>query len=399
MRMGRPTGNHIVMVAYTYYPWDPRVRREAETLVREGRAVTVVCARAEGQQSEDSVAGVRVRRVPLRIARGNALRYLYQYAIFLLLATRVLMGFRRRGLLAIHAHSLPDFIAFAALGPRLRGIPLVLDLHEAMPEIYLARFPGSRVGYLLALAAERVSCLLSNRVIVVNETIRELLAARGVPVERLVVVYNSPAAAEGVGVVPASLPVRTEGKLCLVYAGGVDRERDVASLVGAIGKIRNVRSVVLLIYGHGPPEYRAYLEGLVDGLGLRDDVHFCGVLSPDRVLAHLAHADVGVLTYESNPLTEVALPNKVFEYALLDKPLVLPNLRAMAVAFQGAARFYRPGDSDDLAANILAAASGGPEVRAQRERARGVCDATKWDVQAGRLAGVYRSLGARAAGG
>src|SRR3989304_6036894 len=52
----------IVMVAYTYYPWDPRVSREAETLAHMGREVHVVCARDEGESPtavENGVAGDR----------------------------------------------------------------------------------------------------------------------------------------------------------------------------------------------------------------------------------------------------------------------------------------------------------------------------------------------------
>jgi glycosyltransferase involved in cell wall biosynthesis len=269
---------------------------------------------------------------------------------------------------------------------------VVLDLHEAMPEIFAARFPASAVGYRLALAAEKASCLVAHRVIVVNETIRDLLAGRGVPAHRLLVVYNSPDAAPEPGGPQAILPVSTEGRLRLVYAGTVDPERDLATLIRAVATLRQVRPTVLLLYGPGPAEYRAYLEGLVDGLGLREAVHFGGTLVPDRVLAHLANADVGVVTYARNPITEVALPNKVFEYVLLDKPLVLPDLRAMRHAFDGAAFFYEPGNPDGLAAKIRSAASGGLDIIAMRERARAVYEAAKWDVQAQRLVSVYSAM-------
>src|SRR3989304_2234730 len=80
-------GDGIVVVAYTHYPGAPRVRREAETLVRRGHAVTVVCNREPDRPAAESIGGVRVVRVPLEIRRGGPLRYLYQYAVFFLLAT------------------------------------------------------------------------------------------------------------------------------------------------------------------------------------------------------------------------------------------------------------------------------------------------------------------------
>src|SRR2546426_5328686 len=208
----RPSGG-IVMVAYTDYPWDPRVRREAESLVNRGHAVTVVCCREAGQVPRETVAGVTVDRVPLSMRRGGPTRYLYQYLVFLIMAA---LRIRRLRPAAVHLHSVPDFVVFAATGPRLRGVPVTLDLHEAMPEMVLARFPRSRAIVRLALAAERLSCRFANRVIVVNETIRDLIGGRSVPADRITVLYNSPVVSAGETLIPSE---PTAGMLHLVYAG------------------------------------------------------------------------------------------------------------------------------------------------------------------------------------
>jgi glycosyltransferase involved in cell wall biosynthesis len=389
----RSAGDGIVMVAYTYYPWDPRVRREAETLARRGHDVSVLCCRNEDEPREDTIGGVRVRRLPVRIRRGGALRYLFQYGLFFLLAALQLRGVRARG---VHVHSLPDFLVFAAIGPKARGVPVTLDLHEALPEIVLARFPNAGALARIALAAERLSCLFADRVIVVNETIRELIAARGVPGDRITVLFNSPDVAVA-DESPAEIGA-VSGRTHLVYAGGVDRERDLETLIRAVAELRSSLPTSLLVYGRGDSHYVSYLEGLVDGLGIREFVRFGGVLPSDRVLAHLAHSDVGVVTYERSPLTEVALPNKVFEYVVLDKPLVLPDLKAMRRAFDGAAWFYEPGNAVDLAAKIRVAALSSPEAHMKRERAQTVYEGAKWEAQAERLVAMYAGSRARAAG-
>ena len=375
----------IVMVAYTHYPWDPRVRREAEALVGRGHRVAVVCAREPGQAPEEVVNGVSVYRVPLQIRRGGKLRYLYQYVVFFLLATA---GLRRFNPAALHVHSVPDFLVYVGIPQKARGVPLTLDLHEALPEMVRARFPSSRIAWRLAEVAERVSCRFADRVIVVNETIRELLAARGVPISTMTVLFNAPDVSATAK--PADSPVPT-GALRLVYAGSVDRERDLETLVRSVAQLRATLPTALVIYGREDPEYRVSLERLVDSLSLRAYVRFGGVLPAERVLSHLIHADVGVVTYARNPLTEVALPNKVFEYVVLDKPLVLPDLRAMRRAFEGAAWFYQPGDANDLAAKIRLAAAGGPEAAERRGRARSAYSRARWEVQAMRLAALYET--------
>src|SRR3990172_1047130 len=386
-------GDGIVMVAYPHSPWDPRVRREAETLVRRGHAVTVVCNREPDRPTAESIGGVSVVRVPIEIRRGGPLRYLYQYLVFFLLAT---VAVRRLRPQCMHVHSVPDFLAFVALGPKLRGIPVTLDLHEALPELILARFPSSRLAVRLARAAERLSAGFADRLIVVNDTIRDLVASRGVSLDRITVVYNSPDALAG-SVTPSD-PLHPIAVLRLVYAGSVDRERDLETLIRAVAVLRTTTSTALAIYGRAEPRYRAYLDGLLDGLGLGETVRFGGELSADRVLSHLMQSDVGVVTYARNPLTEVALPNKVFEYVLLDKPLVLPDLRAMRHAFAEAAWFYRPGDPEDLAAKIREATRSGGASQSRRERARAVYHATRWEVQAALLAALYEKAAASADG-
>lgn len=372
------------MVAYTRYPWDPRVRREAETLVRQGHAVTVICNREPGHPAEEVVAGVRVLRMPLEIRRGGSFRYLFQYIVFFLMAAISLRRFRPYG---VHIHSLPDFLAFAAIGPKARGVPLALDLHEALPEIVRARFPRSVFAVGLARAAEKLSTGFADHVIVVNETIRDVLAARGIPLDRITVVYNSPDAPPG-PVQAVESPLETSA-LRLVYAGTIDPERDLATLIRAVGELSRTVPTGLVMYGRAEPEHRAYLEGLIDGLGLRDRVRLGGVLRPESVLPHLAHSDVGVVTYARNPLTDLALPNKVFESVLLEKPLVLPDLRAMRRAFADAAWFYQPGNASDLAAKIREAATAGAEGARRRGRARAVYEYARWEVQAERLAALY----------
>src|SRR2546428_6359995 len=176
----------LVMVAYTYYPWDPRVRREAETLSRRGHSITVVCCREPGQQSRESIAGVSVVRLPLTIRRGGRARYVFQYGLFFLLATRALRGLHPS---AVHVHSVPDLLAFTALGSRLRRVPLTLALHEAMPELVAARFPNAHYAVLLALVAERLSCGLATHILLVNETIRDLVLAPSAPMSPVTVLF------------------------------------------------------------------------------------------------------------------------------------------------------------------------------------------------------------------
>ena len=70
---------------------------------------------------------------------------------------------RRHRFALVQVHSLPDFLVFAALPLRLVGVPVLLDLHEAMPEFFRSRFPraSNPIAHRLLLLQERLSIAFS----------------------------------------------------------------------------------------------------------------------------------------------------------------------------------------------------------------------------------------------
>src|SRR6476619_7227721 len=72
----RLKGKRVAMVTFSHYPSDPRPRRAAEALVREGMSVDLVCAGEENAASREMSNGINVRRVPIRRVRGGKILYL-----------------------------------------------------------------------------------------------------------------------------------------------------------------------------------------------------------------------------------------------------------------------------------------------------------------------------------
>jgi len=51
------------MVLFSYYPSDPRPRREAEALVGKGMSVDMICLRNKSETKEEVVNGVQVYEI------------------------------------------------------------------------------------------------------------------------------------------------------------------------------------------------------------------------------------------------------------------------------------------------------------------------------------------------
>lgn len=76
-----------VAVVYSSYPFDPRPRRAAEALAKEGASVEVICLKeTEEEPVHESLNGVDITRVPIKHRRGGKLSYLVQYGSFILLS-------------------------------------------------------------------------------------------------------------------------------------------------------------------------------------------------------------------------------------------------------------------------------------------------------------------------
>jgi len=80
----------VCMIAYTFYAFDARVRREAETLVAHGFRVRFLTPRAGAKAGRFLVNGVEVRELPVAKYRGKSqLAYLASYVWFALAASAV----------------------------------------------------------------------------------------------------------------------------------------------------------------------------------------------------------------------------------------------------------------------------------------------------------------------
>src|SRR5688500_10379410 len=126
---------HFRIISHSHYPYDARVSRQARALVLAGHEVDVICLKYEDQPFVQRADGVTVYHVPLGRLRGGALRYLFEFVAFQVAATALAAALHlRRRYRVVETTSVPDWLVFAAIVPKLLGARVLLDLHECMPE-------------------------------------------------------------------------------------------------------------------------------------------------------------------------------------------------------------------------------------------------------------------------
>ena len=379
------------MLTHSYYEEDPRVRREAEALVAAGWQVDVFALRRPGEPPEAVVAGVRLIRLDTQRHQGAGIvTYLREYLAFFARAlTSASRAHRRRQYGLIQVHTLPDFLVFAAVPIRLTGVPVVLDLHEAMPEFFRARFPGRLAGpaHRLLVLQERLACAAADAVITVNEMLKERLVAQGVRADRIHVVGNSPSLAR---FDPAAYPARpfmADGTLRLVYAGALSAVYELDVVIDAIARLATSRPalpIVLECYGRDFGEVP--LAAQAAALGLSDRVRLHGRIPLDAVPGAIAGADIGIGSTRRSEMTVFSLSTKLFEYAAMGKPVIASRLPMVERTFPpDEIVTYEPGDAADLAEAILGLVDDPVERAARVRRTLVRVASTAWEHEGGAL--------------
>jgi glycosyltransferase involved in cell wall biosynthesis len=348
----------IAIVTHSVFEEDPRIQREAEALVAAGWQVDVFSLRLPG---EPVAARPGVRTVPIDVDRhqgAGLATYLREYGSFLVRSGWALTReHRRRGYRVVEVASPPDPLVFAALPLRLVGVPVILDLHEATPEFFKSRFPRASNPWsdrLLHLA-ERVSIGFARVAISVNQARHARLLALGYRPAKLRVVTNGPSLARFESAPQAVRPFMADGTLRIVYTGAVTPLYQLDLVVRAVARIRAERPdlpVVFEVYGRGDAE--ADLVALAAELGIADRVVLHGRIPLDAIPAALAAVDIGVSPIRRDPFTEISMPTKALEYAVIGKPVVAADLPAARDHFDAPMlAWYEPGDEASLAAAIL----------------------------------------------
>lgn len=386
----------VCHVVYNEFPDDPRVRREVVTLANAGLGVDVLCTRSPGRPKAEDVLGIHVERLPVTVVRGGRLRYVYQYLLFVGLVF-VVLAIRQSKFdyRVVHVHSLPDFLILAAIPARFMGATLILDLHESAPELMAARFKSRSLHpvYTILLWLQKLSCRLANYTVTVNAAIVERLRGRGVVRDRITIIENSPDWSEadaraGSTFVPGSLPE-------VIIAGGLNRERDYGTVIRAACIAAERRPFRLRIVGEGPLLYRQELVELVRSRGVSEWVSIEERVEPSEVRNLIRKTLFGVVSYERNPLTEIATPNKAYEYAACGKAMVVASLPALRNLLGACAIYYVPGDAQDLGLKMILLLTNSSERGRLESLITAAYKEHEWSVMATRLLDLYREgLGA-----
>lgn len=317
--------------------------------------------------ARDRIAGADVTRLAVYPSHDrSALRRMATYFSFML-TSFLYMTFRapKADLVYVYYPALTAGLA-AVAAKVFRRTPVILDVQDMWPDsLGSSGMMRNRVVLWLANAACNLLYRRCDHIIVLSPGFKALLVARGVPAEKITVVYNW--AEETPRPVETHLPEGFDpaDRFRVLFAGNMGAAQQLDVVLDAAQHLAQ-QQVDCVFYLMGGGTERARLEQRVEELGL-ENVRFLPRVPLADVQRFLAAADALLVHLNDDPLFRITIPSKTQAYLYAGRPILMGVAGDAARLVEQAQAGYpfASGDGAALAASIQTLIADGPEKRAR----------------------------------
>ncbi|MED1603613.1 glycosyltransferase family 4 protein [Alkalihalophilus marmarensis] len=340
------TNNKVCMVVWNTFETDARVTKEAKSLVKHGKDVTVIAVHNPHKtKKREVVEGINVVRVcrtiriqkdasPSPAAKSKAkeaqvkvnsnpslktrVKKKFVFVPKLIINTRFFLNAFKQNAGVYHSHDLNTFF-IVYLVARLRGAALVYDAHEVSTD---------RAGWSNKQLWERLESFLikrADKVITTNQTRADFFANK-YRIETPILIRNVPPYQE----IGNTNRIREQcginkGVPVILYQGGIQRERGIENMVRCIPLVKKGTFVFI---GNGA--LKPKIKSLVEEYNVHERVRFIDAVPNKELLSYTASADIGLQLLQNTCFNHYsACSNKLHEYLMAGIPVISSDLPEM----------------------------------------------------------------------
>ena len=372
------------------YPWQRNMRRNAETLYKEGYEVDVLCIGLKGQKKFEVMNGVKVHRVYYSYHRNNVFWYLFDYSIFFFLVSLKLawLSLKKR-FHVIEVCNVPDFLVFATIFPKILGTKVIFYMFEKTEALFTASFKLSDNNLFTRMIrfVTKLCAIFADAVIVTDVVVhKQMLEKYRIRRDKVTLVLN--VVDESVFKLEPENINKEDECFTLTIVSGTLKRYGIQTMIEAFPiLLKDIPSLKLNVIGDG--EYLPHLKSMVNDLQITDRVTFTGYIPYEEVPPYIACADVCIAPM----LDDVGTPNKVLEYFAMGKATVSSEIPGLTALIDCECLIYfQPGNEKELAERILELYHS-PEKRVSLGAlAQEFYSKYRWSEMKQSYLGVYRHL-------
>ena len=381
-------------IFFDEYPKDPRVRRYTNTLVREGFEIFIISLNDGQYNFFQKDNNINIYRLPIRKKRGTFLSRMWEYSLFQFLATLLVSYiFLRHRVRIYHNHTLPDFLIFSCILPKIFGAKIILDFHELFAEFMMQHKPKLNYSSLLIkiiLLQEKLSFLFADQVIVFHDPAKEILSGRIGSNKRITVIMN--------GVDETELVNFKKGRIDefrLIYNGTINFNLNLTLVIEALNliKIKDValsNNIVFYLYGDGPD--LGNILNLAKKLNI-NNVHYEGRLKFHEMVKELEAASACVLPPKKDIYSDLYYSIKLTEMIYFRIPVIATRLKTYLHYYPEDCLIYFDSENvEDLANRIIFTYKNRNSLTKYTENAFKEYQKINWEVMSERYIKIINSL-------
>lgn len=270
------------------------------------------------------IDGVQVTRVPLypshdQGAIGRVLNYVSFAAASLCYG---LFGAKRPDI--IYAYHPPLTVGISAVLIRLfRRVPVVYDIQDMWPDTLRATgmFSNEKALKIISRVCDWVYRHV-DQLVVLSPGFKRLLVERGVPAEKIEVIYNwcaEDSLAAPLGGVPAVFP--GQEKFRILFAGNMGKAQALDAVLRAAELLQQQAPNLTFVFLGGGVEVSRLQQLAADGA--LSNVTFMPPVPMTEVGNYLNAADVLLVHLKKDPLFTITIPSKTQAYMAVGKPILM----------------------------------------------------------------------------
>lgn len=321
------------MLLHSEFPPDIRVENEADSLLRDGHEVHLLCYNYSHRLPVEVIKGMQIHRFDIQqhIAK-KSLGFLNQFPLF-----QWIWLFQIKKLLsqfpfdAIHIHDLPLCCAIHPLRKIFKG-KIIADMHENYPYLVASQpymntlFAKVFLSRKAWFRKEKKWLKQADSIITVADEMKTRLMQAVPEAKNIVVVPNtlSFSAFLATQQPKPELAHRFGGRFVVSYIGGIDSVRGVELLLESVCLLKGaIPNLLILLVGDGTlvPQ----LKEMVSRLLINDYVQFEGWQPAKFIQAYIEQSMICAIPHLRSVQTDYSSPNKIFQYMYFGKPVITSN--------------------------------------------------------------------------
>ncbi len=355
---------NIGMILDNEFTGDNRVENEAAALQKAGFQVFVLCLNYGNKPETEEVNGVKIIRIPLSKKIKDKLRFLNNtildvYSLFW--ANKIKTFAKAYNINVLHAHDLYMAKSVIIANKKL-NLKTVLDLHENYPAT-LVSYSWSKTlpGKILVSQKhwynlEKKYLPKFSKIILLSDEFKTDLSKKYPLLKNRFHVYqNYPNIEKLLNFEIDKNIIEKNNDFIIFYFGAIAERRGIFTLLKALKiLIKKHNNIKVLLIGPVDNADKSKLNTFLNDNTLKKHIIQYNWKDIKYLPSYIFISDVCVSPLVKNPQHESGIANKVFQYMLFEKPLIVSNCKPQqkVVEEEKCGLVFNSEDEKDLAQKI-----------------------------------------------